>query len=273
MIHLLATSLIWAFSFGLIKANLTGLDSNFVAWARLLVALLVFLPFLRTRDLALPLAVRFFVIGLIQYGIMYICLIYSYQFLQAHQVALFTILTPLYVTLINDSLQKSFHPTFLASALLAVLGTGVIVYSQIGQGELLTGFAIIQLSNFCFALGQVLYKQTMAKNPGINDRKVYAILYLGAVAVTGIAAGLSTNWTSLQISGKQIFTLLYLGAVLSCLSPGRWYTRLVGPSATALWILLAMVSCSTLSNGCFYLMVGLLVLGLQVVSTFLRREF
>ena len=67
--------------------------------------------------------------------------------------------------------------------------------------------------------------------------------------------------------------LLYLGAVLSCLSPGRWYTRLVGPSATALWILLALLACSTLSNGCFYLMVGLLVLGLQVVSTFLRREF
>ena len=68
--------------------------------------------------------------------------------------------------------------------------------------------------------------------------------------------------------------LFYLGATLSCLSPARWYTtRLAGLSTAALWIPLAMVSTSTLRGGCVYLLLGVLVLGLQVVSTFLRKEF
>ena len=44
---LFIVSLIWAFSFGLIKDRLAGLDANFVAAARLLISLLIFLPFLR----------------------------------------------------------------------------------------------------------------------------------------------------------------------------------------------------------------------------------
>jgi hypothetical protein len=42
MIWLLLVSLAWAFSFGLIKGNLTGVDSNFVAFARMALSLLSF---------------------------------------------------------------------------------------------------------------------------------------------------------------------------------------------------------------------------------------
>ena len=38
MIYLLIVSLIWAFSFGLIRTHLAGLDANFVAWARMMLA-------------------------------------------------------------------------------------------------------------------------------------------------------------------------------------------------------------------------------------------
>ena len=40
MVYLLVVSIIWAFSFGLIKNQLAGLDANFIAAARLLVSLL-----------------------------------------------------------------------------------------------------------------------------------------------------------------------------------------------------------------------------------------
>ena len=46
---LLLVSLLWAFSFSLIKRHLGGLDSSFVAAVRLGLALLVFLPFVRLR--------------------------------------------------------------------------------------------------------------------------------------------------------------------------------------------------------------------------------
>ena len=53
MIYLLAVSLIWAFSFGLIKGNLVGLDSNFVSFVRLFISFLVFVPFLKIKNLEL----------------------------------------------------------------------------------------------------------------------------------------------------------------------------------------------------------------------------
>jgi len=42
MIYLLLVSIAWAFSFGLIKGNLAGVDSNFVSFARMAFSLLVF---------------------------------------------------------------------------------------------------------------------------------------------------------------------------------------------------------------------------------------
>ena len=93
---LFIVSLIWAFSFGLIKDRLAGLDANFVAAARLLISLLVFLPFLRTRGLSRKLSLRLLAIGALQYGVMYITYIAAFNFLKAYEVALFTIFTPIY---------------------------------------------------------------------------------------------------------------------------------------------------------------------------------
>ena len=53
MPELIAATLLWALSFGLIKHQLAGVDPNLVAWARLALALPVLLPFLRWRELSL----------------------------------------------------------------------------------------------------------------------------------------------------------------------------------------------------------------------------
>src|SRR5664279_5131974 len=119
---LFIVSLIWAFSFGLIKDRLSGLDANFVAAARLLISLLVFLPFLRPGKLPRKLGLRLTAIGALQYGVMYITYIASFRFLKAYEVALFTIFTPLYVTLFNDLFARRFKPLNLLTASLAVLG-------------------------------------------------------------------------------------------------------------------------------------------------------
>src|SRR3972149_6330007 len=115
MIYLLIVSLIWAFSFGLIKGQLTGLDANFVAAARLVVSLAAFLPFLRIKQVTSRLRWRLLVIGAVQFGLMYVAYTYAFQYLQAYEVALFTIFTPLYVTLINDAYQKRFHAISLGA--------------------------------------------------------------------------------------------------------------------------------------------------------------
>ena len=51
MLFLLAASLLWAFSFGLIKGQLAGLDPVAVASTRLLLAAVVFAPLMLRRPL------------------------------------------------------------------------------------------------------------------------------------------------------------------------------------------------------------------------------
>jgi drug/metabolite transporter (DMT)-like permease len=212
---LFIVSLIWAFSFGLIKDRLAGLDANFVAAARLLISLLVFLPFLRPGGLSRKLSLRLATIGALQYGVMYITYIAAFRFLQAYQVALFTIFTPIYVTLFNDLFARRFKALNLLTAALAVLGAGIISYGGLGRRDMVTGFLLVQVSNLCFAFGQVAYQRWMGPGLRAGDLKVFGLLYLGGFATAGLAAGVLTPWRTLVVSPDQVWTLVYLGAVAS----------------------------------------------------------
>src|SRR5690606_21460219 len=98
---LLIVSLVWAFSFGLIKGRLGGLDPAGVAVVRLAFATMVFLPLLRLRALPGLAALRFAAIGAMQFGAMYVFYLRAFAHLQAHEVALFTIFTPIYIALFD----------------------------------------------------------------------------------------------------------------------------------------------------------------------------
>jgi drug/metabolite transporter (DMT)-like permease len=216
MIYLIVVSTIWAFSFGFIKTNLRGIDPTFIAWARMVIALPLFLPFFRGHRLPLSLSARLFFIGAVQYGLMYITYLQAFRYLDAYQVALFTILTPLYVTLLHDVRTRRFRPLNLSAASLAILGAAVIKYRQTSWGGILSGFFLMQLSNVCFAFGQVEYKRLRHEFARLRDRQVYALLYLGAAAVTALATTATGGWGSFALlSLKQIGTLLYLGALAS----------------------------------------------------------
>jgi len=214
MIWLLIVSLIWAFSFGLIKTQLAGLDASFISFIRLLISLAIFLPFLRLKKMNLSLAVRLFFTGMIQYGLMYLMYISAYHYLAAYEIALFTIFTPLYITLFNDLFSRKFHKLFLIEALIAVVATGIILFNRISNKGLIIGFLLIQISNISFAFGQVYYKRIL-KNIQYKDMQIFALLYAGAVVLSGISTLFFVDYDALQISNNQIYTLLYLGAIAS----------------------------------------------------------
>ena len=222
MLYLLIVSFIWAFSFGLIKGNLTGLDPNFVAFIRLLISFLIFIPFLRIKILSPSNKLKLIFTGIIQYGIMYSAYIFSYQYLKAYEIALFTIFTPLYVTFVNDLLEKQFHKLFFVSSLIAVGGTYIIMQNKLGNQNILLGFLLVQLSNICFAFGQVFYKKVMADVKGIKDRQIFALLFLGAVLFTGIASAATTNFQQLTVTTSQVLVLIYLGIIASGLGFFLW---------------------------------------------------
>lgn len=222
MTWLFLVSIIWAFSFSLIKGNLAGVDSNFVGFARLAVSLLVFLPFLKVKKIPRQLAIKLIITGMLQFGVMYLAYLAAFKTLKAYEVALFTIFTPIYVTLIDDAISKKFSALHLVTALIAVLGTWVIEREGIQSAGVVSGFLLVQASNLCYAFGQVYYRRIMAGQKELKDIGVFGYMYLGAAVITALATGLLTPLSSITLTTKQILTLLYLGAVASGLSFFLW---------------------------------------------------
>jgi drug/metabolite transporter (DMT)-like permease len=237
MIMLLAASFIWAFSFGLIKKYLGGLDAGFVASARLALSFLLFLPLLRPRRISPSFTLRLLALGGVQFGLMYVFYIRSFRYLAAHQVALFTILTPLYVAAAADLLERRFRPRHFWAALLAVAGSAVIVYSGVGRSGLLAGFLLVQASNLCFALGQVLYRRLALPGRGWKDRDGFAWLYLGGAAAALLAMLLSSGPPSLELGGGQWLVLAYLGLLASGVGFFLWNVGALRVSTGALAVL------------------------------------
>jgi drug/metabolite transporter (DMT)-like permease len=213
MLLLIIVSLLWAFSFGLIKRHLVGVDSTFVAAVRLGLALLVFLPFLRVRGVSLRTGLGLAGIGALQFGLMYLAYIESFRYLRAYEAALFTITTPVFVTLFADALERTLRIRALAAALLAVAGTAFVTVRSSELQVTLTGLALVQMSNAAFAIGQVTYRRLRERTPALRDRDVFALLYGGAFAVAALAA--TIKGVSVELSAAQTWTLLYLGVLAS----------------------------------------------------------
>ena len=129
MSYLFAVTLLWAFSFSLIGVYLAGqVDAWFSVLMRIALATLVFLPFLKFKKTPKPLAIKLMLIGAIQLGAMYSFYYHSFLYLSVPEVLLFTVMTPIYITLLNDALERHFNPRFLVIAIIAVCGALAIRY-------------------------------------------------------------------------------------------------------------------------------------------------
>lgn len=222
MLFLLLVSLVWAFSFGLIK-QLAGIDSTAVATLRLALAFVVFLPFFRRGSLTLAAGLRLAAIGAVQFGLMYLFYQRSYFYLPAYAVALFTLTTPLYVALLDALVERRLQLRYLLAAVLALLGAGAVVFTGAPSGNLLTGLVIMQLSNLCFAGGQLAWRREHAKlPPGVSPASLFALPYAGAVAACGLASLFLVDWSAVHPTASQWGVLAYLGVISSGLCFFWW---------------------------------------------------
>jgi len=222
MYYLIGVSLLWAFSFPLIKGNLTGLDSTGVAFVRLACAMLIFLPFFRPKLIPRKLGITFAAIGGIQFGLMYVLYLAAYRYLQAYEVALFTILTPFYVILLDGALSGKIARRAILATALAVVGAGILQWrSGISSGGLI-GFALMQGSNLCFAAGQIAYKRQREPIPKVSDASLFGWLYLGALVATGTASLFFTNWRVFTPTDTQWGTMVFLGLFASGIGFFGW---------------------------------------------------
>ena len=222
MIYLAIVSVIWAFSFGLIGSALSGVDSFLAATLRLGVASLIFLPFLRIKGVGSVDRFRLIIYGAIQFGLMYAFYMRAYQFIPSHLVAIFSILTPVYLVLIHDLRRRTFSKHYLWIAILSVLGAASIKVKTIPSGDIWMGFGLMQAAGIAFAFGQVAYRDWKRANPQVPDRSVFALLSLGGVFSVGCFSFMLTDFQAVELTTDHWKAILYLGCVASGLGFFLW---------------------------------------------------
>ena len=221
MAYLFSVTLLWAFSFSLIGVYLAGqVDAWFSILLRISLATLVFLPFLQLKQISFKTAQKLMMIGAVQLGFMYAFYYHSFLFLSVPEVLLFTITTPLYVTLFNDACGRKFHKHFMISAVIATVGAFSIRYNSINN-EYMIGFVLVQAANICFAAGQVAYKRLMAKQT-IKQQTVFAWFFIGALIVAVICYSCFANNEKLPTTTTQWGILIYLGTIASGVGYFAW---------------------------------------------------
>ena len=220
---LVAVTLLWAFSFSLIGVYLAGqVDAWFSVLMRVSLATLVFLPFLNPRQIERKVILQLMACGAFQLGIMYGFYYQSFLYLSVPEVLLFTVMTPIYITLLNDLIDRRLNVGFVISALLAVLGAVAIRYQGIDEG-FLKGLLIVQGANLCFAAGQVGYKRIIAKErPDLPQRTVFGWFFIGALIVVVPCFLLLGNTDKLPTTNLQWSILVYLGVVASGVGYFAW---------------------------------------------------
>lgn len=223
MVKLLFVTVLWAFSFSLIGEFLAGrVDSDFAVLSRVLLGALVFLPLTRFRGVPTGLKLGITVTGMLQFGITYLCLYRSFAYLTVPEVLLFTIFTPLYVTLVDDALFRRFSPVALLAAVVATLGAGIIRYDGL-SADFLTGFLLLQLANLTFAAGQVGYKHTMQRWPSeLPAYRTFGYFFLGAIVIALPSFLIFGDSSKLPATGLQWGILGWLGLAASGLGLYLW---------------------------------------------------
>ncbi len=227
MAYLWFVTVLWGFSFSLIGVYLAGhVDNYFSVFTRVLLASLVFLPFIRFSRIPALLAGKLMAIGAVQLGIMYFFFYSAFGFLTVPEVVLFTVFTPIYITLLYDLMKRRFTLWYMVTAVLAVAGAVVIRYNQVSH-DFVVGFLLVQGANICFALGQVAYKFVMekesrAKKTSLPQHTVFGYFYLGALVVSVAGLFVWGDLNRLPTTPVQWGVLLWLGIAASGIGYFLW---------------------------------------------------
>ena len=223
MPYLVLVTVLWAFSFSLIGEYLAGqVDSDFAVLVRVVIATAVFIPFTRWRGLPVRLLAGFWLAGALHFGITYLCLYRSFNVLTVPEGLLFTVLTPIYVTLLDDGLAKRFNPWGLFAALVAVTG-GIIIRFKNIEGEYLIGFLLLQIANATFAAGQVLCRQLLKRYPTEQPmHRFFCHFFLGALVLTIPSFLLFGDTGRLPQTITQWGVLVWMGLFATALGMFWW---------------------------------------------------
>lgn len=232
MINLIIATICFSLSFGLIKTQLASLPSDFVVFIRLFLAFLIFMPFIKKGDFKKQYLA--FLIGIIQFGIMFFCFLKAFKYLQGNEIALLTTTTPIFVGLWATLFGERFRLIYIICILLSILGAGIIVWQNISFDMIVKGILLMETSNCAFALGQVLWKKY------INDTspKYMPSAYLGATLFV-LPFTIANNSFQIihSIALNQVLSILYLALIPTGIGFFLWNKGAIQVSSSVLAIM------------------------------------
>lgn len=237
MAYLIAISILWSFSFGIIKYGLAGIDSSFISFARNVIALTFFTSITIYNIKKFSFDLKLVGIGALQFGLMYIFYIESYQYLPAYLIATFTITTPIYVVLASKYLNgNSLNRNGIYAILLVIIGSYLMRFNSLNLKDYMLGFVLIQCANIFFATGQILFKKWNDKNKDKDIVHNFSQLFFGATLITSIFYFLGSSESAI-LTQSNLFSLLFLGIISSGIGFLMWNIGATKVSAEKLAIM------------------------------------
>ncbi|HPH40776.1 MAG TPA: DMT family transporter [Candidatus Fermentibacter daniensis] len=212
--ELSAVSIVWAFSFGIIRSSLSGLDPSLVACLRMLLASLVMLPFLRAGRLPVRAVLLLMATGAVQFGLMYAVYIESFQSLEAWEVAMLTVTTPLFVAAFDWLACRRGGLPILVASTAAVAGGAILLWNRPSSPVFVDGLILVQLSNIFFAAGQIAFRRIDRAFEMPRTIQVIALMYLGGLIAT-LPGAIPAAGSILSLTMRQVAAVVYLGVVAS----------------------------------------------------------
>ena len=237
MAYLIAISILWSFSFGIIKYGLAGIDSSFISFARNVIALTFFSSVTIYNIKKFSFDLKLVGIGALQFGLMYIFYIESYQYLPAYLIATFTITTPIYVVLASKYLNGNLlNRNGIYAILLVIIGSYLMRFNSLNLKDYMLGFVLIQCANIFFATGQILFKKWNDKNKDKDIVHNFSQLFFGATLITSIFYFLGSSESAI-LTQSNLFSLLFLGIISSGIGFLMWNIGATKVSAEKLAIM------------------------------------
>ena len=211
MLYLTIVSILWSFSFGIIKFGLTGVDSIFISFFRSLIAFIFFSSLTLYNIKKFSFDTKLIIIGAIQFGLMYVFYIQSYQYLPAYLIATFTITTPIFVVLFSQALMKeSFSKNGILSVILVLIGSFMMRFNLANPLDYWFGFILIQCANMFFASGQIMFKKWHTENSDKDIVHNFSQMFFGATIVTSLFYFQTLDVQNI-LSTTNLLSLIFLG--------------------------------------------------------------
>lgn len=211
MLYLIIVSILWSFSFGIIKFGLTGVDSIFISFFRSLIAFIFFSSLTLYNIKKFSFDTKLIIIGAIQFGLMYVFYIQSYQYLPAYLIATFTITTPIFVVLFSQALMKeSFSKNGILSIILVLIGSFMMRFNLANPLDYWFGFILIQCANMFFASGQIMFKKWHTENSDKDIVHNFSQMFFGATIVTSLFYFQTMDVKNI-LSTTNLLSLIFLG--------------------------------------------------------------